>query len=97
MIFQTEKTLEEVGAKLSDDKKAPIETALGELKLAHASKDIGQIDAAMEKMNKAMQEASEEMQRAQAAGGEQGAAPGQEAKKEDDVEDVEFEEVKEEK
>ena len=33
MIFQTEKQLKEFGDKLSDDKKAPIEEALTELKL----------------------------------------------------------------
>ena len=32
MIFQTEKQLKEFGDKLSDDKKAPIEEALEELK-----------------------------------------------------------------
>ncbi|PIX05937.1 MAG: molecular chaperone DnaK, partial [Flavobacteriales bacterium CG_4_8_14_3_um_filter_35_10] len=50
MIFQTEKQLKEFNEKLSADKKKPIEDALVELKKAHESKDLAQIDAAMEKI-----------------------------------------------
>ncbi len=94
MIFQTEKQLKEFGEKLSDDKKAPIEEALTELKSAHESKDLDAIDVAMEKINTAWTAASEEMYKdtqdgtSTEAGSEQ-AAP-------DDVTDVEFEEVKDE-
>ncbi len=101
MIFQTESQLKEFGDKLSDDKKAPIEAALEELKKAHESKDLGQIDAAMEKINEAWKVASEELykaqQEAQAAGGNgQADASGAGSTSEgDDVQDVDFEEVKE--
>ncbi|MFY0603538.1 MAG: molecular chaperone DnaK [Flavobacteriaceae bacterium] len=99
MIFQTEKQLKEFGDKLSDDKKGPIEEALTELKAAHESKEIAQIDAAMEKINEAWKVASEEMYKAQQeAGGNPGADQGQpqgDASTEgDNVEDVDFEEVK---
>jgi molecular chaperone DnaK len=99
MIFQTEKQLKEFGDKLSDDKKAPIEAALTELKAAHESKDLAQIDAAMEKINEAWKAASEEMYKAQqeAGAGGEGAPQGQpEANNAegDNVEDVDFEEVK---
>ena len=97
MIFQTEKQLKEFGEKLSDDKKGPIEAALVELKAAHESKDLTLIDAAMEKINEAWKVASEEMYKAQQeAGANPGAEQGQpEASAEsDDVEDVDFEEVK---
>ena len=97
MIFQTEKQLKEFGEKLSDDKKGPIEAALVELKAAHESKDLTQIDAAMEKINEAWKVASEEMYKAeQEAGANPGADQGQpEAAAEgDNVEDVDFEEVK---
>ncbi|MDG1423025.1 MAG: molecular chaperone DnaK [Flavobacteriaceae bacterium] len=96
MIFQTEKQLKEFGEKLSDDKKAPIEAALVELKAAHESKDLTQIDAAMEKINEAWKVASEEMYKAQQeAGANPEAEQGQpEASAQgDDVEDVDFEEV----
>ena len=99
MVFQTEKQLKEFGDKLSDDKKAPVETALEELKKAHASKDLAAIDKALETVNEAWKNASEEMYNAQAeAGGDaaqpKGDAPGPDATGGDDVQDVDFEEVK---
>ncbi len=98
MIFQTEKQLKEFGDKLSEDKKQPIETALEELKKAYETKDLATIEPALEKINEAWKTASEEMYKAQAeAQGQPGAAPGGDATNEastDDVEDVDFEEVK---
>ena len=102
MIFQTEKQLKEFGDKLSADKKEPIEAALEALKKAHESKDIAQIDAAMEKINEAWKVASEEMYKAQqeaqagAAGTDQGQSQGGASAEgeSDNVEDVDFEEVK---
>jgi len=99
MVFQTEKQLKEFGDKLSDDKKAPVESALEELKKAHASKDYAAIDKALETVNEAWKNASEEMYKAQAeAGGDstqpKGDAPGPDATGGDDVQDVDFEEVK---
>jgi molecular chaperone DnaK len=99
MIFQTEKQLKEFGEKLSADKKEPIEAALVELKKAHETKDIAQIDAAMEKINEAWKLASEEMYKAEqdSQGAPAGDAGNGQAKNEKDhVEDVDFEEVKEE-
>ena len=104
MIFQTESQLKEFGDKLSADKKGPIESALEELKKAHESKDLAQIDAAMDKINEAWKAASEEMykaqQESQSAGPQPGADAGAGASSEgeasqDDVQDVDFEEVKE--
>ena len=94
MIFQTEKQLKEFGEKLSDDKKAPIEEALTELKAAHESKDLEAIDAAMEKINTAWTAASEEMYKDTQEGAS--AEAGAEQAATDDVTDVEFEEVKDE-
>lgn len=100
MIFQTEKQLSEFGDKLSDDKKKPIEDALEELKKAYETKDVDVIDTALEKINEAWKVASEEMYKAQAEaqGGADagGADPSQngEAKDSEDVQDVDFEEVK---
>ncbi len=99
MIFQTEKQLKEFGDKLSDDKKQPIEEALEELKKAFETKDLAVIDPALEKINEAWKVASEEMYKAQqdAQGGAAGpeANAGEPAEAEgDNVEDVDFEEVK---
>ena len=99
MIFQTEKQLKEFGDKLSADKKAPIESALEELKKAHESKDLAQIDAAMEKINEAWKAASEEMYKAQQDTQANGTADTETTAdagtgESDDVQDVDFEEVK---
>ena len=100
MIFQTEKQLKEFGEKLSDDKKAPIEVAFEELKTSHAAKDMEAIDKALEAINEAWKNASEEMYKAEAeAGGDSSKTPGDnpgpdKPSGEDDVQDVDFEEVK---
>ena len=99
MIFQTEKQLKEFGDKLSDDKKKPIEESLEELKKAYESKELDKIDSALEKINEAWKAASEEMYKAQQ--NQQGQPqPDSEDKSSDksdndNVEDVDFEEVKE--
>ena len=99
MIFQTEKQLKEFGDKLSDDKKKPIESSLEDLKKAHESKDLDKIDEALNTINEAWKNASEEMYKAQGDGATQPGAdnPAQESAKDskDDVHDVDFEEVKE--
>ena len=100
MIFQTEKQLKEFGDKLSDDKKAPIESALVELKKAHESKNLEDIDKSLETINEAWKNASEEMYKAQAEAGNankdgDNPQPDKESKGGDDVQDVDFEEVKE--
>ena len=100
MIFQTEKQLKEFGDKLSDDKKAPIESALVELKKAHESKNLEDIDKSLETINEAWKNASEEMYKAQAEAGNankdgDNPQPDKESNGGDDVQDVDFEEVKE--
>ncbi len=99
MIFQTESQLKEFGDKLSEYKKGPIEAALEELKKAHESKDLAQIDTAMETINEAWKVASEEMYKAQQdtqGGAEAQSEAGAEDAQADNVEDVDFEEVEEE-
>ncbi len=94
MIFQTEKQLKEFGEKLSADKKAPIEAALVELVGAHESGDVSRIDSALTTINDAWKAASEEMYAAEGAGaGAQHAQPEADTQGEN-VEDVDFEEVK---
>jgi len=100
MIFQTEKQLKEFGDKLSEDKKKPIEEALEELKKSYESKDQEKIDPALEKINEAWKAASEEMYKAQ-QGQQEGqaqqnaGAAADPSNDSDNVEDVDFEEVKE--
>ena len=100
MIFQTEKQLTEFGDKLSEDKKKPIEDALAELKTAYEGKDVDVITSALDKINEAWKVASEEMYKAQAEAQQGGGASNgeetasEDTKEGDNVEDVDFEEVK---
>jgi molecular chaperone DnaK len=101
LVFQTEKQLKEYGDKIPAEKKTAIEQASEKLKEAHKSQDIPAIDTAMQALNAAWTAASEDMykatqEQAQPAEGD-GQDPGQstaDAKKEDNVTDVPYEEVK---
>jgi len=98
LIFQTERQLSEYGDKIPADKKQPIEEALAELKAAYEAKDIAQMDAASEKLNTVFQAASQDMYNA--ANADQGGAQetsGTAGNTDDEVTDVDFEEVDEEK
>ncbi|MCB9202737.1 MAG: molecular chaperone DnaK [Flavobacteriales bacterium] len=100
MIFQTEKQLKEYGEKLSEGNKKNIEDSLAELKTAYESKNVSAINPALEKINNAWQAASSEMYQqdpsAQAQGNPQAEQPtgGNDKSSADDVEDVDYEEVK---
>jgi molecular chaperone DnaK len=102
LIFQTEKQLKEYGDKIPAEKKAPIESALENLKNAHKSQDLAQIDTATEAMNAAWTAASEEMYKATQEAGQQQPGDGQQQPNDggaqnaggDHVEDAQFEEVK---
>lgn len=87
MIFNTEKQLKEHGDKLSTENKSSIEEALTALRSAHSSKDIAQIDEAIQKLNDAWSKASTEMY--QNASSDQSSSNG-----DDNVQDASYEEVK---
>lgn len=98
MIFQTEKQLKDYGDKIPADKKGAIESALVELKAAHAAKDYDAIDKASEQMNTAWQAASQDMYQAQQqaqANPEQGGVntANESADNEPEIEDVEDAEI----
>jgi len=102
LIFQTEKQLKEFGDKLPADKKGPIEDALNKLKEAHKNQDLDGIDKYTKELNDVFHKASEDMYRAsqgQGAAGSDGEPQGEStasagAKKDEEVTDVDFEEVK---
>jgi len=101
LIFQTEKQMKEYGDKISEGNKTAINGALDKLKEAHKSQDVQAIDKAMEEMNTAWQNASQEMYAAsgaenagQTGGSQPGAeAPPSEGSDDGGVSDVEYEEV----
>ena len=94
MIFQTEKQLKEFGDKIPADKKGAIESALSELKKAFESKDLSAIEPALSKINTAWQQASEDLYKAQQGGATGQPNAGQQQQSGDNVQDVDFEEVK---
>ena len=98
LVFSTEKQLKEYGDKISADKKAPIEAGLEKLKAAYTARNFADIDTASAELQNAWNAASEEMYAASQQGGAQpqGDAGQSQAGNQggDDVQDVEFEEVK---
>lgn len=101
MIFTTENFLKDNADKIPADKKAPIETALQQLKDAHKAGDVAAIDNATNALNTAVQAASAQMYQggAQPSADAQGAQGGQQAQDNssngaDDIQDADFEEVK---
>ena len=95
MIFQTESQLKELGDKLTDAHKSSIEMSLTELRLAHQNQDVEAIQKALDNINAAWKVATEAMyaqgENGQAQGGAQ---PQADAPEGDNVQDVDYEEVK---
>ncbi len=75
MIFQTEKSLKDLGDKLPADKKAEIEAALEKLKEAHKNQDLAAIDTAMNELNEKFHAASQDLY-GQAGAQQGGPQPG---------------------
>ncbi len=106
LVFQTEKQLSEFGEKIPAEKKATIESALSRLKDAHKNQDITGIDSAMNDLNQAWQQASEDLYKAQQPQGANASSNGNNdgmnnaedaSSKDDSVQDVPYEEVNDEK
>nr|WP_024967005.1 molecular chaperone DnaK [Pantoea sp. IMH] len=95
LSHSTRKQLDEAGDKLPADDKAPIEAALTELNTALKGEDKAEIEAKMQALMEVSGKLMEFAQQ-QAAGGAADAGNAS-AKKEDDVVDAEFEEVKDDK
>ncbi|CAM8388594.1 molecular chaperone DnaK [Morganella morganii] len=92
LVHATRKQIEEAGDKLPGDDKVKIEQAVSELEIAAKGED----KAAIEEKTKALIDASAklmEIAQQQAQAGTAGAEAAQDAGKNDDVVDAEFEEV----
>lgn len=95
-IYQTEKTLSELGDKVSADEKSAIETALASLKEVKdkESATAEDIKAAIEEVMNKFHKISEQMyQQAQAEQAAQGGEQASENQSNDDVVDADFKEV----
>ena len=99
-VFQTEKQLKEFGDKLSEGNKKAIEEALAALKKAYEAQDLAAIDQAIETLNKAWQQSSQEMYQAtQQSGATEGTQQPEEGEHKgddnNDAAEAEYEEVEE--
>ena len=93
LIFQSEKTLEEAGDKLSDDDKKPVEDGVADLKAAKEADDLEDMKAKKEALEKVSQELAVKLyQQAQPEGGNDGAAQDGQSGNDDTV-DGDFEDV----
>jgi molecular chaperone DnaK len=101
LVHSTEKTLQEIGDKVSEADRKAVEAALAELKTAAAGDDAPTISAKAEELTKVAMKLGEALYR-QAGGGADaggpapggGTAQGGGAASSDGVVDAEFEEVK---
>lgn len=73
LIFQSEKTLEEIGDKVSEDEKTDVKAALEKLKETVKGNDTDAIKADTEALEKAFYAISEKLYKQ--AGGAEGAGP----------------------
>ena len=96
VIYQTEKTLNELGDKVSESEKAPVQAALEDLKSKNKGNDIEAIKAATDAVQKAFYAISEKLY--QQAAPQQGEANNGGAANngghDDGVVDADYEEVK---
>ena len=93
MIYQAEKTLEELGDKVTDSEKAPVQEAVEKLREALKGTDVEAIKNATEEVQKAFYTISEKLYQQQAAeaGADAGAAGA--APNDDGVVDADYEVV----
>jgi len=99
LIHSSEKALTEHGDKVDAAEKTAIENAIANLKEALKSDDLDDLKAKTDTLAQASMKLGEAMYKASQAEGAQGAAPGggQEAPKDDNVVDADFEEVDDDK
>ncbi|MBE0438779.1 MAG: molecular chaperone DnaK [Gammaproteobacteria bacterium] len=94
LIHSTEKAMKDLGDKLAEDEKAPIDAAIDALKTAVKGEDKDDIEAKTTALSEAAAKISE---RAYAENAEAGSSTEQSKPASDDVVDAEFEEVDDDK
>ncbi|QGH34979.1 molecular chaperone DnaK [Gracilibacillus salitolerans] len=94
LVFQTDKTLKDLGDNVSDEEKQKAEAAKDELKKALEDNDQEQIKAKKEALEQEVQALSMKLyEQAQQQAQDSGDAAGAEEQQEDDVVDADYEEV----
>ena len=100
LIYNSKNTLDEIGDKLSDEKKSTITAAVERLESLYESKNIGELENGIQQLTEAMSAASQEIYAAQQAAEQSGASPeapsqnGQPST-EEEIDDADFEIVDE--
>ncbi len=101
LIYTTEKTLKELGDKVSSDQKEKVEKAIENTREALKSDDVGRIKAAIEELTKEMHAIStilyQQQAQQQQAGQQAGPEEPKEEKKDEKVTDAEYKVVDEDK
>ncbi len=105
LIYSTEKTLKELGDKVTGDQKQKVEKAIEVTRDALKSEDIGRIKSAIEDLTKEMhaistilyQQQAQQQQQGQQGGATGQEEPPQEEKKDEKVTDAEYKVVDEDK
>ncbi|MBE6960429.1 MAG: molecular chaperone DnaK [Ruminococcaceae bacterium] len=87
-VYQTEKTLADLGDKISEEEKASIQAAVDNLKEVNKGNDVSAIKAATEEVQKAFYAVSEKLYQQANPQGQSGAQPG-----DDNVVDADYETV----
>jgi len=99
LIHGIEKAMRDLGDKVSDDEKKPIDDAIAELREALEGDDKDAIDEKTQKLSEAsspvMEKAYSQGEEGEQAGAEQASGEGQSQDDSDDVVDADFEEVNE--
>ncbi|MXZ33340.1 MAG: molecular chaperone DnaK [Gammaproteobacteria bacterium] len=95
LIHATRKTIQEAGEAATDEEKAAIESAIGDLEEAVKGDNLEAIDKATEALTEASTPVVQKMYAEQAAEGEEPAGQAETGKADDEAVDAEFEEVKE--
>jgi len=103
LVYSTEKNLKEYGDKIPADKRVKIESAIERLKEAQKGESLTELESALEQLNGAWNEASQDLYKAQQEAAEAGAGEaagnGEAADDADDaadaVKDVDYEVVDE--
>ena len=94
MIHATKKSMADAGEKLTDEEKAPVESAISELEEALKADDKDQIMAKTSALTEASAKIAEKLYATADAGTTDTATDAGSSEPEDDVVDAEFEEVK---
>ena len=98
LVYQTEKTLKDIGDKITEDEKKEIQGKIDELKEALKGTDVDTIKTKTEEAQQAFYKVSEKLYQAaqaeaQAQAAQQGGAAGAESAPQDNVVDADFTDV----